>query len=98
MLVLVGAPAANWNVPRTVGRPLISIKCIGIAAGVALFSFIGVECASIAAGRVRNPRKNVLRASVIGTAAAGLLYVAVTAAVMGLVPHEFKALLARRPS
>ena len=32
---------------------------IGIAAGVALFSFIGVECASIAAGRVKNPRKNV---------------------------------------
>ena len=61
---------------------------ISIAAGVALFSFIGVECASIAAGRVRNPRKNVGRASVIGTAASGLLYIAVTAAVMGLVPHD----------
>ena len=61
---------------------------ISLAAGVALFSFIGVECASIAAGRVRNPRRNVGRASVIGTAAAGLLYVAVTAAVMGLVPHD----------
>lgn len=61
---------------------------IGIAAGVALFSFIGVECASIAAGRVRDPRRNVGRASVMGTAAAGLLYIAVTAAVMGLVPHD----------
>ena len=61
---------------------------ISIAAGVALFSFIGVECASIAAGRVREPRKNVGRASVIGTAASGLLYIAVTAAVMGLVPHD----------
>lgn len=61
---------------------------IGLAAGVALFSFIGVECASIAAARVRNPRRNVGRASVIGTAAAGFLYIAVTAAVMGLVPHS----------
>ena len=61
---------------------------INLAAGVALFSFIGVECASIAAGRVHNPRRNVGRASVLGTAAAGLLYVAVTAAVMGLVPHD----------
>jgi APA family basic amino acid/polyamine antiporter len=60
---------------------------INLAAGVALFSFIGVECASIAAGRVRDPRRNVGRASIIGTAASGLLYVAVTAAVMGLVPH-----------
>ena len=61
---------------------------ISIAAGVALFSFIGVECAAIAAGRVRDPRKNVGRASIIGTAASGLLYIAVTAAVMGLVPHD----------
>jgi APA family basic amino acid/polyamine antiporter len=60
---------------------------IGLAAGVALFSFIGVECASIAAGRVRNPRRNVGLASTLGTAASGLLYIAVTAVVMGLVPH-----------
>lgn len=58
---------------------------IGIAAGVALFSFIGVETASIAAGRVDNPRRNVGRASVIGTVASGLLYIVVSAAVMGLV-------------
>ena len=60
---------------------------VNLAAGVALFSFIGVECASIAAGRVENPRRNVGRASTIGTAASGLLYVVVTAAVMGLVPQ-----------
>lgn len=61
---------------------------LNIAAGVALFSFIGVEVASIAAGRVQNPRRNVGRASVIGTGAAALLYIFVTAAIMGLVPHE----------
>jgi APA family basic amino acid/polyamine antiporter len=61
---------------------------ISIAAGVALFSFIGVETASIAAGRVRDPRRNVGRASVIGTALAALLYITVTAAVMGLVPSD----------
>ena len=32
---------------------------IGIAAGVALFSFIGVEAAAITAKRVKNPRRNV---------------------------------------
>ncbi len=61
---------------------------VNLAAAVALFSFIGVECASIAAGRVKNPRRNIGRASVIGTAASALLYVTVTAAVMGLVPHD----------
>jgi basic amino acid/polyamine antiporter, APA family len=61
---------------------------IGIAAGVALFSFIGVEVAAMTAKRVRNPRRNVGRASVYGTAACAILYVAVSAAVMGLVPHH----------
>ena len=61
---------------------------IGIAAGVALFSFIGVECASIAAGRVKNPRKNVGRASILGTGLSAILYLLVTAAVMGLVSHH----------
>ena len=78
--------AANFGPFNATGGSLYD--GIAIAAGVALFSFIGVECASIAAGRVKNPRRNVGRASVIGTAASGLLYIAVTAAVMGLVPHD----------
>ena len=61
---------------------------IGIAAGVALFSFIGVEAAAVTAKRVKNPRTNVGRASLIGTALSAMLYVLVTAAVMGLVPHD----------
>jgi len=61
---------------------------IGIAAGVALFSFIGVEAAAVTAKRVRDARKNVGRASVFGTAASALLYVLVTAAVFGLVPRH----------
>jgi len=61
---------------------------INMAAGVALFSFIGVECAAVVAGRVKNPARNVGKASTYGTLASALLYVAVTAAVMGLVPHE----------
>ena len=55
---------------------------------MALFSFIGVEAAAITAKRVRNPRRNVGRASIYGTAASAVLYVLVTAAVIGLVPHH----------
>jgi basic amino acid/polyamine antiporter, APA family len=61
---------------------------IGIAAGVALFSFIGVEVAAITAKRVYDPGKNVGRASVLGTLASAVLYLAVSAAIMGLVPHH----------
>jgi len=61
---------------------------IGIAAGVALFSFIGVEAAAVTAKRVKDPRRNVGRASVYGTVASAVLYILVSAAVMGLVPHH----------
>jgi len=77
--------SANFGPFNATGGSLYS--GISIAAGVALFSFIGVETATIAAGRVRDPRRNVGRASVIGTALSAGLYLLVTAAVMGLEPH-----------
>jgi APA family basic amino acid/polyamine antiporter len=40
------------------------------------------------AKRVRDPRKNVGRASLLGTGASALVYLAVSAAVMGMVAHH----------
>jgi APA family basic amino acid/polyamine antiporter len=77
--------SANFGAFNASGSNLYD--AVNIAAGVALFSFIGVEVASIAAGRVKDPRRNVGRASLIGTGAAAVLYIAVTASIMGLVPH-----------
>ena len=76
----------NFGAFNASGGSLYS--AIGIAAGVALFSFIGVEVAAMTAKRVKNPRKNVGRASLIGTGASAILYLIVTAAIMGLVPHH----------
>ena len=55
---------------------------------MALFSFIGVEVAAITAKRVKDPRRNVGRASLLGTGASAIVYLAVSAAVMGLVSHH----------
>lgn len=77
--------AANFGAFNASGGSLYS--AIGIAAGVALFSFIGVEAAAMTAKRVEDPVKNVGRASLIGTGLSAVLYVLVTAAVMGLVAH-----------
>ena len=77
---------ANFGPFNASGGSLYS--AIGIAAGVALFSFIGVETAAITAKRVRDPQRNVGRSSILGTGAAALVYLAVSAAVMGLVAHK----------
>ncbi|MCT1478584.1 amino acid permease [Microbacterium sp. p3-SID336] len=55
------------------------------AGAVALFAYLGIETASVAAGRVRDPEVNVPRATVIGTVLCGGLYLLGTAAVFGAV-------------
>ena len=80
------ATKANFGPFNASGGSLYD--ALNIASGVALFSFIGVEVASISAGRVKDPKRNVGRASVIGTGVSALLYIAVTAVIMGLVPHD----------
>ena len=77
---------ANFGPFNASGGSLYS--AIGIAAGVALFAFFGVEVAAMTAKRVRSPRQNVGRASLYGTAASAVLYLAASAAVMGLVAHK----------
>ena len=49
---------------------------------------LGVECASIAARRVRDPGRNVPRATLIGTFIVGLIYLLVSTPVAMLLPQD----------
>jgi APA family basic amino acid/polyamine antiporter len=60
---------------------------ISAAAAICLFSFLGLETASVAAGRVRDPERNVRRATVYGTLASAFVYIFGTLAVFGLVAN-----------
>ncbi|MFF7157441.1 amino acid permease [Streptomyces sp. NPDC008139] len=59
---------------------------ISAAAAIALFSYIGIETASVVAGRVRDPRRNVGRATVLGTIGCAVVYILGTVTVFGTVP------------
>ncbi|MFG3227906.1 amino acid permease [Kitasatospora sp. NPDC048194] len=58
------------------------------AAAILLFSYLGVESAAMSAGKVRDPERNVGRASVLGTIGAAVVYLLGTVAVFGTVAHE----------
>ncbi|MGW7442124.1 amino acid permease [Kitasatospora sp. NPDC054795] len=58
------------------------------AAAILLFSYLGVESAAMSAGKVRDPERNVGRASVLGTAGAAVVYLLGTIAVFGTVAHQ----------
>jgi arginine:agmatine antiporter len=60
---------------------------ISSAAALTLWAFIGVESASVTAGVVENPEKNVARATLAGVFLAAIAYIASSSVIMGMVPN-----------
>ncbi|MEV4432491.1 amino acid permease [Streptomyces sp. NPDC049585] len=61
---------------------------LSASAAILLYSYVGVESAAMSAGEVRDPERNVGRASVLGTIGAALVYLLGTLAVFGTVAHD----------
>ncbi|CQR60711.1 amino acid permease [Streptomyces leeuwenhoekii] len=61
---------------------------VSASAAILLFSYLGVESAAVSAGEVKNPRRTVGLATVIGTAGAALVYLLGTLSVFGTVSHD----------
>jgi APA family basic amino acid/polyamine antiporter len=61
------------------------------AAALTLWAFIGLESATIPAQHVRDPERNVARATLIGTTVAAVVYVLGTMAVLGILPAHVLA-------
>src|SRR5512132_261698 len=70
-----------WNVSGEA-----TIAAIGGGMAIALFSYLGVECAAVAAAKVRDPDRNVPRATILGTIATAVVYMLSLTAVFGILP------------
>ena len=57
-------------------------------APLTMFAFLGLESATVPAGDVRDPRRTIPRATVVGILIAALLYVLGTIVVFGVVPRD----------
>jgi len=71
----------NWNV--TGGSDLAAVKQSLV---LVFWAYLGLESASVAAAVVENPERNVAIATIAGVLLAALIYMAVSAAMMGLAP------------
>ncbi len=58
------------------------------ASNIALFAMLGIECAIVPASKVRNPERNLPRATLIGALLVALIYVLVSVVPMLLVPQQ----------
>jgi basic amino acid/polyamine antiporter, APA family len=83
---LLFVKSANFGAFNSSGGS--ALGAISAAGAIALFSYIGIETASVAAGRVRDPGRNVGRATVLGTLACAVVYILGTVTVFGTVPHD----------
>lgn len=64
-----------------------ALSAISATVAITFFAYIGIETASVVAGRVRNPEKNVPRATVLGTLLCAVVYVGGTITVFGTVSN-----------
>jgi arginine:agmatine antiporter len=74
---------AGWNVS---GQS--DLHATSRAASMALWAYMGIESASVSAGVIENPSRNVPLATLIGLALAAVVYVLSSSVIMGIVPNE----------
>lgn len=77
--------------PKTfMARPVVSPSGVGpllAASTIALFAMLGLESATVPSGKVRDPERTIPRATLVGTLIAGLIYVAISAIPLLILPQ-----------
>jgi APA family basic amino acid/polyamine antiporter len=84
VVLLTDPHAFIANIPATP----ISLELTAAAGTVALFAMLGVECATIPAGKVDNPERTIPRATMFGTLVTAAVYVGVSAVALLLIPQQ----------
>ena len=86
LFFISSANYSPWNVSGE-----NTVKAIGGAMAIALFSYLGVETAAVAAGKVKDPDRNIPRSTILGTLATAAVYMLSLTAVFGIVPTHVLA-------
>jgi len=81
-----GANYTPWNIS---GEG--ALAAIGGGMAIALFSYLGVETAAVAAAKVDDPERNIPRSTVLGTLATAVVYMLALVAVFGILPSTVLA-------
>lgn len=86
IIAAIAAPAGELTLPNP-HRPEIGLAAITTAGTLTLWAFLGLESATVPAGKVVDPVRTIPRATFGGTALTGLIYLfACTAVILLLAP------------
>jgi APA family basic amino acid/polyamine antiporter len=91
VVILAGLVLAGGGQFRTAPHAAFQPGALTPALTLVFYALVGFEAASVAAERVRDPGRNVVRATLIGLALTGLLYVVVCSGIVFALPESVAA-------
>ncbi len=80
-------PAYLLDAINVATPPMSDFNLITHAATLTLWAFIGLESATVPADSVKNPKRNIPLATLLGTLIATVVYVASSTTIMGMLPN-----------
>lgn len=87
VLIVAGLALAGGGQFRSAPHAPFEWGQLTPALTLAFFAVVGFECASVAAERVRDPARNVVRATMVGLVLTGGLYVVVCSGIIFALPE-----------
>jgi arginine:agmatine antiporter len=73
---------ASWNVSGG-----SDAHAITRAASIALWAYMGIESASVSAGVIENPKRNIPLATMMGLGLSAVVYLLSSSVIMGIIPN-----------
>jgi amino acid transporter len=86
VFVVIAAMHFNPAMLGTVsGANVSGMNTLPAAIAIALWSFIGIESATVPAGEIKNPQRNIRLSTIYGTLIAASIYILVSVVAMGVL-------------
>jgi APA family basic amino acid/polyamine antiporter len=89
VFVIIAAMHFNPAMLNTVSSAKVSgMSTLAAAIAIALWSFVGIESATIPAGEIKDPQKNIRKSTIYGTLVAAAVYLLVSVVAMGILDQS----------
>ena len=89
VFVIIAAMHFNPAMLTTVSSAKVSgMSTLPAAIAIALWAFVGIESATVPAGEIKNPGKNIRRSTIYGTLIAAAVYIIVSIVGMGVLDQS----------
>ena len=91
LVVFVAIAAMHFNpeMLKTVSSPKVAgMSTLPAAIAIALWAFIGIESATVPAGEIKDPHRNIRRSTIYGTLLAAAIYIVVSVVGMGVLDQS----------